>query len=54
MILIWSNAGKKNMMLFNMFQPTLDTKLSYSYHRNLRGKSVAALLPMSEQQSLVA
>lgn len=52
MVLIWSNAGKKekkNMFLFNMFQPTLETKLSYSYQRNLRGKSVAVLLPMYEQ-----
>lgn len=53
-ILIWSNAGTKNMSRFNVFQPTLDTKLSYSYHKNLRGKSVAVLLPMSKQnQSLV-
>ena len=42
------------MSLFNMFQPTLDTKLSYTYHKNLRGKSVMVLLPMSEQhQNLV-
>lgn len=53
-IFIWSNSGTKKMSLFNMFPPTLDTKLSYTYHKNLRGKSVMVLMPMSEQhQSLV-
>lgn len=37
-----------------MFQPTLDTKLSYTYHKNLRGKSVMVLLPMSEQHQSLA
>ena len=40
---------KKNMILFNMFQTTLETKLSYSYHKNLRGQSVAVFSPMYEQ-----
>ena len=57
-IFIWPNSEtttkKMYMSLFNMFQPTLDTKLSYTYHKNLRGKSVMVLLPMSEQhQNLV-
>ena len=48
------NKKKKKMSLFNMFQPTLDTKLSYTYHKNLRGKSVMVLLPMSEQHQSLA